>query len=74
MKGFPNRMLYPDFKNRHAIFGAAEINSSKDNKTAVYVLSDKLNFPAISIVWATPRYSSELVPLQPLKRTETVLS
>ena len=72
-RGFPNRMLYPDFKNRYAIFGAAEINSSKDNKTAVYALLDKLSFPAISIVWATPRYSSELVLLQPLKRTETVL-
>merc|ERR1712077_120424 len=32
MLGFPNRMLYPDFKSRYAILGAAEIASSSDNK------------------------------------------
>merc|ERR1712042_333851 len=44
MRGFPNRMLYPDFKMRYAILGAAEINSSSDNKTAVYALMDKIEF------------------------------
>merc|ERR1711972_47610 len=42
MRGFPNRMLYPDFKMRYAILGANEINSSEDNKTAVYALFDKI--------------------------------
>jgi myosin heavy subunit len=44
MRGFPNRMLYPDFKARYAILGAAEINSSSDNKTAAYALMDKIEF------------------------------
>merc|ERR1739838_638715 len=44
MRGFPNRMMYPDFKARYAILGAAEINSSSDNKTAVYALMDKIEF------------------------------
>jgi chromosome segregation ATPase len=45
MRGFPNRMLYPDFKSRYSILGAKEIASSGDNKTAVYALMDKINFP-----------------------------
>merc|ERR1719245_431610 len=45
MRGFPNRMLYPDFKMRYAILGAAEINSSSDNKVAAYALMDKIEFP-----------------------------
>merc|ERR1712029_818908 len=36
--------LYPDFKMRYAILGAAEIASSEDNKTAVYALMDKIEF------------------------------
>jgi len=44
MRGFPNRMYYPDFKMRYAILGATEINSSKDDKTAVYALMDKIEF------------------------------
>merc|ERR1719249_537246 len=44
MRGFPNRMLYPDFKMRYACLGQAEIASSGDNKTAVYALMDKINF------------------------------
>merc|ERR1712045_890796 len=44
MRGFPNRMIYPDFKSRYAILGAAEIASSSDNKTAVYALLDKVEF------------------------------
>merc|ERR1712151_1221067 len=37
-------MLYPDFKMRYAILGAAEINSSSDNKVATYALMDKIGF------------------------------
>merc|ERR1719325_311793 len=44
MRGFPNRMLYPDFKMRYACLGQAEIASSSDNKTATYALMDKINF------------------------------
>jgi len=44
MRGFPNRMFYPDFKSRYAILGANEIASSADNKTAVYALLDKVEF------------------------------
>merc|ERR1712088_880971 len=44
MRGFPNRMLYPDIKARYAVLGAAEINSSEDNKTATYALFDKIEF------------------------------
>merc|ERR1712112_426538 len=44
MRGFPNRMLYPDFKSRYAILGAAEIASSSDNKTGVYALLDQIGF------------------------------
>merc|ERR1712223_1226424 len=44
MRGFPNRMLYPDFKLRYACLGQKEIVSSSDNKTATYALMDKNNF------------------------------
>jgi len=44
MRGFPNRMLYPDFKARYAILGEAEIASSSDNKVAAYALLDKIDF------------------------------
>merc|ERR1719278_1363450 len=45
MLGFPNRMLYPDFKMRYTILGAAEIASSSDNKVAVNALMAKVEFP-----------------------------
>merc|ERR1711881_478755 len=45
MRGFPNRMLYPDFKSRYQILGAAEIANSTDNKTGVRALMDKIAFP-----------------------------
>merc|ERR1719270_2950563 len=45
MRGFPNRMLYPDFKMRYACLGQAEIVSSSDNKVATYALMDRVNFP-----------------------------
>jgi len=44
MRGFPNRMLYPDYKMRYACLGQSEIQSSSDNKTAVYALMDKIAF------------------------------
>merc|ERR1719340_281816 len=46
MLGFPNRMLYPDFKSRYQILGAAQIASSSDNKVAVRALMEKIEFPA----------------------------
>merc|ERR1712095_135948 len=45
MRGFPNRMLYPDYKLRYACLGQAEIASSSDNKVAAYALMDKIDFP-----------------------------
>ena len=45
MRGFPNRMVYHDFETRYAILGAKEMASSSNNKTAVYALMDKIEFP-----------------------------
>merc|ERR1711935_535581 len=45
MLGFPNRMLYPDFKSRYAILGAAEIASSSEVKVASRALMEKIKFP-----------------------------
>merc|ERR1711910_35729 len=50
MRGFPNRMLYPDFKLRYACLGQAEIASSSDNKTAVYALMDGIPFDRDKLV------------------------
>merc|ERR1719347_936647 len=44
MRGFPNRMLYPDFKLRYSCLGQDAIKSSSDNKTAVYALRDGIPF------------------------------
>merc|ERR1712001_24820 len=44
MRGFPNRMLYPDYKMRYACLAQKEIESSSDNKTATYALMDKNAF------------------------------
>jgi len=44
MRGFPNRMLYPDYKSRYQILGAAEIATASDNKSGVYALMDKIEF------------------------------
>merc|ERR1711997_1132462 len=46
MGGFPNRILYPDYKSRYAILGAKEIASSDDNKVAVRALMEKIGFPS----------------------------
>merc|ERR1712168_730480 len=45
MRGFPNKMLYPEFKYRYACLGANELASSDDNKVAVFALMDKVEFP-----------------------------
>merc|ERR1711874_540935 len=44
MRGFPNRILYNDFKSRYQILGAAEIANATDNKTGAYALLDKIAF------------------------------
>jgi myosin heavy subunit len=44
MRGFPNRMMYSDFKSRYQILGATEIANAKDNKTGAYALLDKIDF------------------------------
>merc|ERR1711874_590453 len=44
MRGFPNRIFYPDFKQRYYILGKQEIYGSDDNKTAVYAMMDKIGF------------------------------
>merc|ERR1719491_98876 len=46
MLGFPNRMVYADYKARYAILGAKEVASSSDNKVAVKALMEKIEFPA----------------------------
>merc|ERR1719186_67145 len=63
MRGFPNRMPYPDFKMRYACLGQAEIASSSDNKTSVFALMDKIEFDRERY-----RLGHTLVPLQVLKR------
>merc|ERR1719483_752702 len=45
MLGFPNRILYADYKSRYAILGAKEIASSSDNKVSVKALMEKIAFP-----------------------------
>ena len=44
MRGFPNRIPYPDFYSRYAILAAKELESSSDNKVAVHALMDKIEF------------------------------
>merc|ERR1719440_1120901 len=44
MRGFPNRMLYPDFKLRYSCLGQDAIKSSEDNKQAVWALMDGIPF------------------------------
>ena len=68
MRGFPNRMMYPDFKMRYACLGQAEVSSSSDNKVAVYALMDKIEFDREAIGLVIPWSSSELVPLLVLKK------
>merc|ERR1712168_1123763 len=42
--GFPNRMQYDDYRMRYWILGKDEINSTSDNKKAVWALMDKISF------------------------------
>merc|ERR1712226_1197284 len=44
MRGFPNRILYPDFKQRYWILGKEELFGAADNKTGAYALMDKVDF------------------------------
>ncbi len=44
MRGFPNRMLYNEYKSRYQILGAAEVANAADNKAGVYALMDKIEF------------------------------
>merc|ERR1712127_919598 len=44
MRGFPNRMMYPEFKLRYACLGQAALKSSSDNKVAVTALMDGIPF------------------------------
>jgi len=44
MRGFPNRMQYPDFKLRYSCLGQEAIASSSDQKTAVWALMDGIPF------------------------------
>merc|ERR1712127_299840 len=44
MRGFPNRMMYPDFKMRYACLGQDALKSSSDTKTAVWALMDGVPF------------------------------
>ena len=37
-------MLYPDYKSRYMILGAAEIATAADDKTGVFALMDKIEF------------------------------
>ena len=44
MRGFPNRILYPDFKSRYWILAKEELLGASDNKTGAYALMDKIEF------------------------------
>merc|ERR1712076_74875 len=44
MRGFPNRMMYPEFKLRYSCLGQDAIKSSSDNKVAVTALMDGIPF------------------------------
>merc|ERR1719232_1203454 len=44
MRGFPNRMMYSDYKSRYMILGASEIAEAADDKSGVYALMDKIEF------------------------------
>ncbi len=40
MRGFPNRILYPDFKQRYAILAGAKIDKSTEEKKAAGIILD----------------------------------
>jgi myosin heavy subunit len=41
-KGFPNRMLYPEFKQRYMILAAAELKNVVDSKAAAEIILKKI--------------------------------
>ena len=45
MRGFPNRILYPDFKQRYWILAQDELMNAADNKTGANGLFTKISFP-----------------------------
>merc|ERR1739848_337687 len=61
MRGFPNRMLYPDYKSRYMILGAAEVATAADNKTGVYALMDKIVFFRAGALAALEEARDEIV-------------
>merc|ERR1712136_507728 len=44
MRGFPNRVLYPEFKHRYQVLARKEMEKAGDNKTGVCALMDKIQF------------------------------
>jgi len=44
-KGFPNRMLYPEFRQRYMILAAAELKSVVDSKASAEIIVKKVNLP-----------------------------
>merc|ERR1719334_2360288 len=45
-KGFPNRMLYPEFKQRYMILAAAELKGVVDSKAAAEIILKKIELSA----------------------------
>ena len=44
MLGFPNRMLYKDYKSRYMILGAEILATASNDKDGVFALMDKIQF------------------------------
>merc|ERR1719362_1451273 len=44
MLGFPNRMLYKDYKARYMVLGAEVLATAANDKDGVFALMDKINF------------------------------
>merc|ERR1712048_53858 len=44
MLGFPNRMLYPDYKARYMVLGAELLATAANDKEGVFALMDKIAF------------------------------
>ncbi|XP_068202771.1 myosin heavy chain, muscle-like isoform X29 [Palaemon carinicauda] len=45
-KGFPNRMIYPDFKHRYGILASKAANAAEDEKKASNVILEAINLEA----------------------------
>merc|ERR1712168_1578583 len=50
MLGFPNRILYPDYKMRYMILGAEELAKASNDKEGVTALMNKIEFPLTQLV------------------------